>query len=414
MRRYAGLLLAAVLAVTAVAKGPAYLVTDVSAAEVTQQQIDALKQSAKDLDAQKKDLQRQLAAVSADKDKALEQKALLERQIGVIQNEINNISDQIAQYDRLIAEKEEELAQAQEDERRQYELFCQRVRMMEEEGEVSYWAILFNSNDFDDLLDRFMMVEEIMDYDNAVMNQLIAIREQIKQDKEELELARQEQREAKEAQEAAKAELKRQEDQVDALIREIKSKQAELEKAEAQLKAAAASMDAEIKKKERELAAQLAARQVNIVSEAGFIWPLKNNKTITSMYGGRIHPITGRANNHTGVDIAAPGGTAILAAKSGVVLTSAYNSSYGNYVVVTHSNGQSTLYAHMSRRAVSEGAAVKQGQTIGYVGSTGSSTGNHLHFEVRVNGNRTDPLNYFRGSTVMVQSGGTTKSYTIP
>lgn len=410
MTRGVSLLLAAALAVTMGVGLPAYLAPEASA--VTQQQIDALKKSANDLAAQKKELQQQLSAVAADKSKALDQKALLERQIAVINAEIDNIQAQIEQYDQLIAEKEEELAQAQEEERLHYERFCARVRDMEEDGEVSYWAILFNSSDFSDLLDRFMMVEEIVDYDNAVMNQLIAIREQIKVDKAELEAARQEQQQAKQAQENAKAEKKAQEAQVDALISQIKAQEDELKKAEDRLRAAAAAMDAEIKKKEKELAAQLAAQGSNIVSEAGFKWP-SYATVLTSLFGSRIHPITGKPNNHTGVDIAARGGSNILAAKSGIVLISAYNSSYGNYVVVDHGGGQTTLYAHMSKRLVSEKQSVKQGQTLGLVGSTGSSTGNHLHFEVRVNGVRQDPLNYFKGSTFSLQSGGQTVSYSV-
>ena len=282
--------------------------------------------------------------------------------------------------------------------------------MMEEEGEVSYWSILFNSSSFSDLLDRFIMVEEIIDYDNAVMDQLIAIREQIEVDKAELEEVRRGQQAAKEELEAAKAELKAQESKVEQLIREISAKEDELEKAEAQLKAAAEAMDKEIREKERALAAQLA----KIVSEAGFIWPLKSDKTLTSLFGNRIHPITGKANNHSGVDIASAGGTPILAAKSGLVTTSGYNNSYGNYVVVSHGGGQSTLYAHMSSRAVSEGQSVTQGQTLGYVGSTGSSTGNHLHFEVRLNGGRLDPLDYFKGSTLYIRSSGQTVPYKVP
>ena len=401
-------LLAALLAVCLTAALPVYLAPPASA--VTQEEIDALKNSAKDLDSQKKDLQQQLAAVAADKNKALEQKALLEQQIAVLNTQIVNITEQIAMYDQLILEKTGELAQAEADEARQYELFCQRVRMMEEEGEVSYWSILFNSSSFSDLLDRFIMVEEIIDYDNAVMDQLIAIREQIEVDKAELEEVRRGQQAAKEELEAAKAELKAQESKVEQLIREISAKEDELEKAEAQLKAAAEAMDKEIREKERALAAQLA----KIVSEAGFIWPLKSDKTLTSLFGNRIHPITGKANNHSGVDIASAGGTPILAAKSGLVTTSGYNNSYGNYVVVSHGGGQSTLYAHMSSRAVSEGQSVTQGQTLGYVGSTGSSTGNHLHFEVRLNGGRLDPLDYFKGSTLYIRSSGQTVPYKVP
>lgn len=263
---------------------------------------------------------------------------------------------------------------------------------MEEQGEVSYWSILFSSDDFSDLLDNAMMVEEIMDYDNQVMNELIAIREQIEADKTALETARQEQKDAKAEQEAAKAELKSQQSQVDALITEISGQESQVKAAEAKLQAAANAADAEIRAAEKELASQIA----NVPSESGFLWPLPGRYNLSSLYGSRKHPVTGKANNHTGIDVPAPSGTSILACKSGVVTTSTYNNSYGNYVVVSHSDGTSTLYAHMSRRNASKGQTVSQGQVIGYVGTTGSSTGNHLHLEIRVNGSRRDPINYFQ------------------
>ncbi len=415
MKRYVGKwlrsALAAGLALTMVVGLPPMMAVPASAA-VTQAQIDALKQDATKLNAEKNELKKQLNAVAADKSKALQKKNILERQINVIQTEINNIASQIAQYDELIVIKETDLVQIQEDEARQYDLFCDRVRMMEEEGEISYWAILFNSSSFADLLDRYMMVEEIMDYDNAVMEQLVATREQIKVEKAALETARSEQQAAKAVQEAAKAELKEQENEVDKLVSEISAQEDQLEKAHKQLAAAASAMDNEIRKKEKELESQLASKGTSIVSEKGFKWP-SYATTITSLFGKRTHPVTGRANNHTGIDVAAAGGTDILAAKSGVVITSAYNNSYGNYVVVSHGNGQSTLYAHMRKRLVSEGASVKQGQVLGLVGTTGSSTGNHLHFEVRVNGVRQDPLDYFKGSTFTLRANGKSVSYTV-
>lgn len=377
----------------------------VPASAVTQAEIDKLKDNANDLKNQQKELQNQLKSIQADKSKALEQKSLLEQQINATQAEINNISSQIQKYDELISQKQTELAKAEEEEKAQYELFCKRVRAMEEQGEVSYWSILFSSSDFADLLDNAMMVDEIMAYDNQVMDQLIAIREQIAQDKADLETARQEQQSAKEEQEAAKANLKSQEAEVDALISQISSQEDQVEKAHAQLQAAAAAVDKEIAAAEKELAAQIS----NVVSESGFMWPLPGYNTLSSLYGGRTHPVTGRPNNHTGIDIPAPRNTPIKAAKSGVVTTSTYNSSYGNYVVVSHSDGTSTLYAHMNKRAASKGQTVSQGQVIGYVGTTGSSTGNHLHFEVRVNGSRRDPVDFFKGMTLYATSGGVKK-----
>ena len=384
--RLCGLALAAAVAVSLL---PETVVVPASA--VTQAEIDAMKEEANSLKQQQEEIQDQLDSLAADRENAMARKTLLEQQINATRAEINTIAAQIAKYDELIAQKQEELSQAEAEEQAQYELFCERVRYMEEQGEVSYWSILFSSKDFADLLDNAMMVEEIMDYDNQVMDQLIALREQIEEDKAELETARQEQQDAKAEQEAAQANLQAQESEVDALLSQISNQEDELEAREAQLRAASDAATAEIAAAERELAAQIA----NVPSESGFLWPLPGRYNLSSLFGSRKHPITGKAKNHTGIDIPASSGTSILAAKSGVVTTSTYNNSYGNYVVVSHSDGTSTLYAHMVRRNCSKGDTVSQGQVIGYVGTTGSSTGNHLHFEVRVNGSRVDPINYF-------------------
>ena len=381
------------------------------ASAVTQAEINQMKEDAAALKKQRAELQKQLKAIQADKSKALDQKALLEQQINATQAEINNIAAQITQYDQLIAQKETELAATEEKERAQYELFCKRVRGMEEQGEGSYWSILFSSDDFSDLLDNAMMVEEIMDYDNQVMNELIAIREQIEADKTALETARQEQKDAKAEQEAAKAELKSQQSQVDALITEISGQESQVKAAEAKLQAAANAADAEIRAAEKELASQIA----NVPSESGFLWPLSASRnTLSSLFGTRKDPFTGRPGNHTGIDVPAPKNTPIYAAKSGVVTTSVYGSgsswSYGNYVVVSHSDGTSTLYAHMNKRAVSKGQTVSQGQVIGYVGTTGRSTGYHLHFEVALDGDPTNPLEYFPDVRVAPDRSGAPES----
>ena len=304
-RRFLRRLLPAVLALALLfpAAGPAVTAPS-SAAKVTQEEIDALKRNANDIAARKKDIQNQLKAIRADKSKALNSKELLEDQIDLIQDEIDNIAQQIAAYDQLIGEKEVQLTQLETEEQQQYDLFCQRVRYMEEEGDVSYWSILFSSKSFSDLLDNFMMVEEIMEYDDKVMNDLIALQEQIQQEKDDVEQARQEQQAAKTEQEAKRSELKGQQDEVDALIKEISAQESVLKQAEQELKAAADAADAEIRRKEKELAAQIA----NVVSESGFQWPLPAGyNTLSSLFGSRIHPITGRANNHTGIDIPAPG-----------------------------------------------------------------------------------------------------------
>lgn len=393
-----------VLALLLPLTGPGLMI---DASAVTQAEIDALKKSAGSLASQKKDLQAQLKAVKADKDAAMNKKMLIEDQIDVIRQEIANINEQIAMYDQLIIEKTAELEQAEADEKAQFELFCRRMRIMEEQGEVSYWSILFSSSDFSELLDNYMMIEEIIEYDNQVIDELTALQEKVTRDRSALESAQAEQEAAKAVQVAAQDELKAQEDEVDKLIAEINAHEDQLEAMEEELNKAAKALDNQIKAKEREYAAQIA----KVPSESGYLWPLPGGyNTISSLAGGRIHPVTGKPGNHAGIDIPAPSGTNIYAAKSGVVIHAAKGTgsswSYGNYVIVSHSDGTSTLYAHMSRIGCKQGQTVKQGDVIGYVGTTGRSTGNHLHFEVRVGSTRKDPVNYFKDKTLYVLSGG--------
>ena len=374
-------------------------------AKPSKAEIEALKKNAADLDKQKKELQEKLKAVRADKYAALEKKDLIEGQMEVIQSEIDNCDDQIATMGDLITAKGEELVQTEAKEKAQYELFCKRVRNMEENGTLSYWSILFSSVSFSDLLDNFMMMDEIMAYDTAIMEQLQETRNQIEADKAEIEKAKAEQETAREVQVKAKEELAASQAEVDKLIEEISGQEELLAAQEAKLRAEANSIDAELRQTEEQMKPQIN----NVPSESGFMWPLPGHYTLSSLFGSRIHPITGRPNNHTGIDIPAPGGTPIVAAKSGVVTKSLHKGSYGSYVVISHSDGTSTLYAHMSSRAVSQGQTVKQGQVIGYVGHTGSATGDHLHYEVRVGGNRRDPVDYYKSLTLYVGYGSRRK-----
>ena len=393
-RRMLAMLMVAVLLV------PLTAVMAPDARAVTQAEIDSLKANAGDLDRQKAELQKQLKAISADKNKAMDQKQLLERQIDVIQDEIGNMNQQIGKYDELIVQAQTGIARTEQEEAQLYELFCQRVRYMEEEGDVNYWAILFNASSFSDLLDRLIMVDEIMEYDNAVMDSLVAARQQLEESKTQLEQARTEQQAAKDKQVAARKELESRESEVDKLITQINKQKNQVEHSVKELEALAKEMDAEIARKQKELAAQLAAQGKTITSEKGYLWPLPSYTALSSLFAGRKDPFTGRPATHSGIDVPAPKGVKILSAKSGVVLTSAYNKGgYGNYVVVDHGNGNTTLYAHMNSRAVKAGDVVKQGQVLGYVGTTGRSTGNHLHYEIREKDVRIDPVTRYSGLT---------------
>ena len=360
---------------------------------VTQSEIDALKKQQQASQAKQQQLKDQLAEVKEDQAAAQQKRQILTQQLDAINSEIDNINAQISWYDGEISKKEEERKEAEAREAEQYELFCQRVRAMEEEGSVSYWSIL------SDLMDRIADVDAVMAYDNAVMDQLIATREELERLQAELESARAEEQAAKEQQEAKKkeqqakvAEAQKLLDQINANIDEV-NRQLDAEDA------AAADIQAQITKKQKQLEEQRKQQNITLPpTGSSYNWPLPaGNLRLTSAFGYRIHPISGKPHSHTGIDIAAAGGTPIYAAKGGQVITSAYHWSYGNYVVLDHGGGNTTLYAHMSRRAVSEGQMVTQGQTIGYVGNTGNSKGNHLHLEVRAGGQRTDPEKCFPG-----------------
>ena len=365
------------------------------AGAVTQSEIDALKAEQAASQARQDELEEQLADVEADQAEAQQRRQLLQAQLDAINNEIENIDKQIAYYDQEIAQKETEQAEAEANEQAQYELFCQRVRAMEEEGTVSYWSILFNSESFSELLDRLADIDAVMAYDNQVMDELIAIREEIIALRTQLETSRAEEQAARDQQAAKQAEQQAKVAEAQELLDQINADVAEVNRQLDAESEAAAEIQAEIAQKQKQLEEQRRKNNITIDSETSYLWPLPGYYRLSSLFGYRIHPITGEAHSHTGIDIPAPGNTPILACKSGQVVTSAYHYSYGNYVVIDHGNGNSTLYAHMSSRAVSEGDMVTQGQTIGYVGTTGSSTGNHLHLEVRDNYTRVDPESKF-------------------
>ena len=365
------------------------------AGAVTQSEIDALKAEQAASQARQDELEEQLADVEADQAEAQQRRQLLQAQLDAINNEIENIDKQIAYYDQEIAQKEAEQAEAEANEQAQYELFCQRVRAMEEEGTVSYWSILFNSESFSEMLDRLADIDAVMAYDNQVMDELIAIREEIIALRTQLETSRAEEQAARDQQAAKQAEQQAKVAEAQELLDQINADVAEVNRQLDAESEAAAEIQAEIAQKQKQLEEQRRQNNITIDSETSYLWPLPGYYRLSSLFGYRIHPITGEAHSHTGIDIPAPGNTPILACKSGQVVTSAYHYSYGNYVVIDHGNGNSTLYAHMSSRAVSEGEMVTQGQTIGYVGTTGSSTGNHLHLEVRDNYTRVDPESKF-------------------
>ena len=361
---------------------------------VTQAEIDSLKNEAKELGDQKKELEAKLKELANDKSKALEQKKLLDQQIDNTSAQIKNVETQIADYADLITQTEAELADAEAREAAQYELFCQRVRAMEESGEVSYWSVLFGASSFTDMLTRLNDVKEVMDADQKVIDDLKDLQAEITAKKEQLENSKAEREAAKAELVNKKSELDKQRQQAIALVNEINDNEEENQVTLDALDKEEERILAEALRKSRELAAQQAAAGKSTQSNpGGYIWPV-DSRYVTSTVGGRASPGGIGSTNHKGTDIGRVGYTSpIYAAKSGTVIVSQYSSSYGNYVVISHGSGNTTLYGHMSSRKVEAGQYVNQGDVIGITGSTGHSTGPHLHFEITENGVRINPLN---------------------
>ena len=366
---------------------------------VTQADINALQSDADELDAKRKELESQLDSLSDDKAQALKRKELLDQQISNTSAQIANVEAQISEYEELITQTEAELADAEEREEAQYELFCSRVRSMEEQGTVSYWSVLFKADSFTDLLSRLDFVNEIMDYDQRVIQDLQDLQQEITEKKESLEDSHSESEAAKAKLVSEKSTLDKQRADAVALVNEINANEAEYQSTLDAIDAEEEAIQARIVELSRQLAAQQAASGQTTSNAAlgGYIWPVSSRR-ITSPFGNRNTGIAGASTNHKGVDI---GGvyysSEVHAAKAGTVIVSQYSSSYGNYVVVSHGSGNTTLYAHMSSRSVSVGQWVDQGDVLGITGSTGISSGPHLHFEITENGVRVDPLQYLTG-----------------
>ena len=395
-RRKATALVLAALLLLAAAPAQPLLPT---ARAVTQSDIDGLKEDKKGLNKEKKEIEDQLAQLRNDKATAIQRRTLLDQKIDLTVKEIAAPESEIAGYEALLDQTAFELAENEQEEARQYALFCERARVMEEAGTTSYWAVLFKADSFSDLLSRLTDVQEVMNYDQGVLDSLRQLRAQIQEKQayqEELKVGAEA---AKRELEAQKADLDSQRKAADEMVKELQADEAAAALLLAEKEKEEARIQEQIKKKEKELAEQMAAAQMNwSATSGGYIWPETASKRITSPMGGRNTGIKGASTNHKGVDIGGVGySTNVLATKAGIVITSERSSSYGNYVVISHGSGNTTLYAHMSSRSVKEGDVVSQGQVIGVTGSTGISSGPHLHYEITEGGVRVDPLNYLPG-----------------
>ena len=392
----------------------------VPAYAVTQSQIDELKEQRNVIRAQRQEKQAIVEALEAEKADVVAQKqAMDERNMYTLQQiQLNN--QEIELYDEMIAEKAAELEEAQRLENEQLERYRARVRAMEENGGYNILAIISKSDSFSDMLTAMDDVGEIMESDRQLEDAYIAARENTESVKADYEDTRSELEDLKAQLKAEQEELEKDIEEAIQIIldleNDLENRQAEYDAIMAAEDAANATIDKLVAELEAQRAAEAAAAAAaggggsgggggNANATGSFLWPVASYVYMSSRFGLRVHPITGEKKSHTGIDIASNQGTAVYASDGGSVTLAGWNGGYGNCIMIDHGNGYVTLYGHLSSISVSVGQTVSQGATIGAVGSTGNSTGPHLHFEVLKNGTRIDPEQFFSGLTISADAG---------
>ena len=378
-------------------------------------QLDALQEEKAVIDAEIEKLSGQITENNDDMKEMVAQKDLIDQEIFLLYQQETNINGQIATYSLLIADKQDMLVAAESNFAELTEKNKERIQAMEEEGELSYWSVLFEANSFSDLLDRVNMVKEIAAADQRRLKALDEAAKEVSEAKASLEEEKLSLEVVKEELAVTQAQLSEKRTQADKLLAELVAKGMEYEELMEQSEDEQPQLMQEIadKKSEYDRAKYLEWLATSVPpttrptvpssngggtgsnTVAGISWKIPINYShFTSPFGWRIHPIYGYQKFHYGVDLSAPTGTPIYATRSGVVDTASYNSSAGYYVQINHGDGFRSIYMHMTHYIVSSGQYVNQGQVIGYCGSTGASTGPHLHFGISYNGSYVNPANY--------------------
>ncbi len=356
--------------------------------------VDSMQQQLDDLAKQKEKLEKELNVISEKKEKELEKKSIIDEQINATQSEISVLNNMISALDDQLEDAETKLDEAQDKLDECLELSKARIRNSYEQGNASFLEILAGCKTIHDFISKIEIVKQITEKDNAVINQVKQSKETIAAKKKEIAANKEKNESAAILLENKEASLSKKQAASDRLIDEMNSSQEAKKRAILEAEAAEERLQNEIR------SALSQNTETTVVDNGNFRWPLDSGfKNITSEFGYRTHPVTGVYKLHTGVDIASSGisGSTIYAAKGGTVIKAGYNRGYGNYVVINHGDGYATLYGHASSLLVSVDQVVEKGTPLGYVGSTGYSTGPHLHFEIMKNGDYTNPLDYFSG-----------------
>ena len=346
-------------------------------------------------------LEKEMEELEESREDAMTYIEKLDKKSEKLEAEIETTGENIVTKEKELKVASEQLAAAETAMATQYETMKTRIKYMYENGSQDYLQILFSSENIGDLLNQAEYIEKISEYDRSMFEKFCQTKESV--DTQKLEIENQ-LLELEGMQEELTAEK-------DALTELTKKKKARITQLNENLKISEEQATAFAKKAakaEAEVEKLLLAKQAEIDKQDNvgsgdasggdgtFIWPLKVSGRISSYFGPRKSPTAGASSYHKGIDVAAPTGTHIIASAGGKVVTATYSSSAGNYVMISHGNRMYSVYMHCSRLAVSEGDSVTQGQLIAYVGSTGISTGAHLHFGISKNGEYVNPLDYVK------------------
>ncbi len=372
-------------------------------AATTKQELDDAKKKEEELNKKLKAVQSTIDALKTDI-------ANTEVYIKGLDTEMDNITQIIADYNVKIDNKNDEIAvttmnleAAQQTEQEQYEAMKLRIKYMYENNGANYFDLIMTTSDISELLNQAEYVAKVSEYDRTKLEEYVAIKEQIAANKAQLEVEERELQELKSEQEGELAAVQllydAKTEEMNKLEQDSKAyaaKQKELEKDRDALDALITKLTNQYNA-EQLAKANAVATQSALYSKGLLIWPCPSSYTISSHFSpNRLDPVTGSYYSaHKGMDIAAPTGSTVVAAASGLVTAAGYSASMGNYVVISHGDGITTRYYHNSKLVVSAGQAVKTGDVISYVGSTGWSTGPHLHFEVRVNDVPVNPYQFY-------------------
>ncbi len=349
--------------------------------EETRRQLEAISRN---IDA----TQSKVTSVKKQESSIMGQIQSLEKEISSTENQITATEDRIAFLQDSIVATQADIEETEQNLKEKSELLSERLVVLHEQGEVTYLEVLLSATDFKDFLTRYEMVNSIIEQDVDLIASINQDKQDLEMRKSDLEVKKKELENALKQQESMRAQLDEQKAEKKQILASVQNERAAFEKALQELEETSRQLEQMIR--------QLQGGSSEALGTGVYTWPTPGFTTITSPYGMRYHPILKTRKMHTGVDIGAPMSATIVAADSGKVIHAGWMGGYGQVIVIDHGNGVSTLYAHQSAFLVGNGATVSKGQAIGKVGSTGWSTGPHLHFEVRINGSYTDPMPYIR------------------